>query len=437
LVNDGSATTNWTGLVDGVSTSPTVVSGAVRVTGTSSIFIQPSRVSATLTTAITTSSTKYIMVDWKPESPVGNPVLHAYGDAVELTRVAETVSPTSGFTRTWFGPVAASSIAALKLETVSTGGTDFAGSSTTRSIYVDNVNRTDVKPAIGTNRQFLRAVDLTGSADSIGSIALEHASSALGDAIIYAFPETRYTVGYSPPCRQYRVSGGTVTGDATMVSGSREDMGFGGTLVYDIPTSKLAAGIHQIAIKAAMAVASTATFTWTAQTRVNSTNVGPALTGAATRSLTTTQTIFTLGRVMLPPSDLDEGASNAVVRISIAISSGVTAVDEVWLFNTTVGHLVGPVSCGTAAPASGGAANRLFLEPPTPARPRPTLRIGFASDRSDAYYPGAVSGQGSISGWQLSKFEVPRMVVFTVTTNALDASVTFRYYPRWHTNAAS
>jgi len=150
---------------------------------------------------------------------------------------------------------------------------------------------------------------------------------------------------------------------------------------------------------------------------------------------------YTLGRIQLPNIDVDLAASNAVVRISIqggtSIPANAFSLDEGWLFNTSIGALT-VVNCGTAAPASGGSANRVFMEPPTVTTPRPTIRIGFASDRSDSYFPAATaSGLGFLSAWQMPTFTPPLTNVFTVTSNALDASVTLRYFQRWHTNAGS
>ena len=54
-----------------------------------------------------------------------------------------------------------------------------------RSLYVDNINRTDIKPTIGTARQLLRSVPVAGSARAPGSLAIEHSTNALGDVLVY------------------------------------------------------------------------------------------------------------------------------------------------------------------------------------------------------------------------------------------------------------
>jgi hypothetical protein len=437
LVNDGSATTNWTGAVNGVSTTPTVSSGAIKVTNGSAVYGAVT-VSATLTTSITTSSTKYLVVDWKPEMSSNGNSLRAFGDGVELSRAAETVSPTAGFIRTWFGPVAASSIAALRLDHLTSilspvdGGYD-GSAAAIRSLYIDNINRTDIKPSLGTARQLLRAVPIGGSARSGASLAVEHSTNALGDVLVYVYPNS--AVAYSPPLRPYRVAGGaTTTSDSTLVSGARDAIN-GATATFDVPVSQLVAGGHLLVVRAYSNILAAATLSWTASTRIGSTALGSTVSGsrACTSAEISGPAILALGKVVLPTVDASPSSASTVVRITItATSSGGVDLDEAWLFNTEIGALIGPVACGSGAAASGGPARRLFIEPPSISTPRPRLLIGHAADRSDAFYPA-----GALGGWQFPEFKPPSVNVLTVTTNALDASVTVRNFNRWHTHAAS
>lgn len=435
LVDDGSVTTNWTGAINGVSTSPSVVSGAVGISSAGTLDAQnKATVDLTRTSAITTSSTKYLVVDWKGQAGL-NPVISATGDGVALLRVGQSPSPTSGYTRTWFY-AAASSVTALRLR-VSFDGTGMSlpqGSSVTLAFFVDNIDRSDIKPTSGTARQLVRSLDVSGSARTQGSLAIEHGSSALGDLLAYIWPDS--SNAYLPPLRPSRVSGGTVTGDSTTVSGSTEPI-TGATATFDVPLSKLIAGSHLLMARLKPSVVTlAATVSWTAQTRINSVNVGAALSGSTALILSNGLSqpafeIIPLARPQLPPTDADTQSTTSVVRVTLtATSTGTVTLDEAWLFNTTIGSLV-QVGCGTASPSSGGSANRVFIEPATVGRPRPTVRIGFASDRSDSFFPP------TFSSWQFVEFNPPRDNVLTVTTNALDASVTLRHYPRWHSHAAS
>jgi hypothetical protein len=434
LVNDGSATTNWTGAINGGAVSPTVDSGAVKVTNGAAVT-GTVVASLTLTTSITTSSTKLLVVDWKPESMKGDPGLRAYGDGVELERMGDAASPTAGFTRSWFY-VAASSIAVLRLDSTSDIPAAWVGSNpaAVRSLYVDNINRTDIRPSLGTARQLLRSVEVAGSARTQGSLAIEHETSALGDVYAYVYPDTPDVLGYSPPLRQYRVAGGpTVTPDSSLVSGAREDLTTG-TATFDIPVRNLPQGTYILAVRTNTGglLSPTPQLNWTVSTRLNGTTLGPVESGSwPITSSTLAYFLWPVAHVMLPTVDMDTGASTAVVRVTLSITAPAAVdFDEAWLFNTQIGQLL-QVSCGTGSPASGGPARRLFIEPPTLIRPLPAIRIGHAADRSDAYSPTG----NAIASWMVPEFEPPRVNVFTVTTNALDAAVTLRHFPRWHTNA--
>jgi hypothetical protein len=433
LVNDGSATTNWTGTADGAAVTPSVSSGAVKVTNGSATF-GAHTISATLTTSITTSSTKYIVVDWKPEDAERfyTTSLRGYGDGTELTRIAEVSSPTAGFIRTTFQVGAAvSSIAALRLDSFSDDGwpASWAGNAI-RSLYVDNINRTDVKPSLGTARQLLRQVPVTGSARTQGRLAIEHSTNALGDAMVYVYPDKG--VAYVPPLRPYRVAGGaTVTGDGTLVSGSFDGLTSGQPSTFDVPVSQLVPGPHLLVAK--YNGTTTDTLSWTVSTRVGSTTLGSAVTGTKA-VVASSQAIVVLGTVLLPTVDVAGGSASTVVRVVFSVATGGVSVnlDEVWLFNTNIGALVGPVACGTGAAAAGGPARRLFIEPPSLTFPRPRVLVGHSADQSDAFFP-----VGALSGWDFPQFTPSRVNVFTVTTNALEAGVTLSHYPRWHSNAGS
>ena len=273
-VNNGSATTNWTGAVNGATTAPSVVSGAVKVTNGAAVS-GVITCSLTYTARITTSSTKYLVMDWKPESTTGDPDLRAFGDGVELVKVAQNVSPTAGYTRSWFY-VAASSIAVLRLDSASDIPSAWVGSNpaAVRSLYVDNIDRSDVKPTLGTARQLLRGIDVAGSTRAPGSLVVEHATSALGDVLVYVFPGTPDVLGYSPPLGQNRVSGPTITPDSSLVSGGSADL-TAGTVTFDVPVRNLPPGLCTLMVRTTTGgTISPCTLTWTAKTRVNSTDLG-------------------------------------------------------------------------------------------------------------------------------------------------------------------
>lgn len=421
LVDNGSATTNWTGAVDSVSTAPSVVSGAVGIT--TSALLGSVTVTLTRTASISTSATPYLVVDWSATAGT-SAGLRAFGDGTELTKIGEAPSPTAGYTRSWF-LAAASTVGVLRLDSASAAFNPLVTQS--RSLYVDNINRTDIAPSIGTARQLIRSFPVDGSAPSPGSFAIEHATTSLGDVLAYFWSDD--SRGNSPPCRQFRTGGPSVTTDATMVSGAREVIS-SGTTTFEIPASRMFAGRHLLMARLACAnlVAPQAIVTYTATTVVGGTDVGVTVTGTTTLTLSTTYGIYALGRLQLPTRDLDV-ATGGVVRVTItAAGTATTTMDEAWLFSAA-GQLV-QVACGSGAAASGGPAKRVFLEPATPFQPRPTVRIGHAANKSDSFYPA------DFRSWQFPYFKPPRMSVLTVTTNATDASGTYRAFDRWHTHAA-
>lgn len=441
-VNDGSSTTGWTGAVNGTTTAPTISSGAVKVSD-GSAALGSVTVSATLAGPIDTSSTKFIPVDWKPEQYAsgiqGLESLRAFGDGVELARVAERSSPTAGFVRTTFQvDSSVSTIASLRLDsltcTPNAGTPDYDGAApTVRSLYVDNVSRTDVRPSLGTARQLLRVVTVDGSAPrQPAAVMVEHATDALGDAMIFVYPNT--AVGYQPCLRPYRVVGGaTTTTDATLVSGARDAIN-GATATFDIPVSQLVPGGHGLVVRVSSdnPDATAATLSWTASTRVGSAAMAVTDSGSRDVTLSGNYSILALDRLNLPTVDVSASSATNVVRITItATSAAGVNLDEAWLFNREIGTLVGPVACGTGTAAVGGPARRLFALPPSVATPRPRVLVGHSADRSDAFYPA-----GSQHAWDLLVFGPGENNILTVMTNALDADVSLRHYDWWHTNAA-
>jgi hypothetical protein len=300
---------------------------------------------------------------------------------------------------------------------------------TIESVSIDQIVRNNADSSVSTPRQLQRTIAVAGSTRTQGSVTIAHETAALGDVLAYFWPDVG--VNYSPALRQFRTSGGGVTADITLVSGARENL-VGATIVFTVPASRVAAGLHLLMARLGGAN-TTATVTWTATTVINGVDTGPTVTGTRVVPITTAYQIIPLDRVMLPTREVNALSTTAQVKITLTatVSSGTTALfDEMWFFNSTIGQLI-QVACGTAAPSSGGSSNRMFIKPATVTNPRPILRVGFASDESDSAFALATSA------WEFPQFMPSITNVFTVTTNALDAAVTMRHYPRWHSNAAS
>jgi hypothetical protein len=230
--------------------------------------------------------------------------------------------------------------------------------------------------------------------------------------------------------RQFRTAGNAVTPDAAQVSGSTEPVNGGSGVTFNVPIGLFPRGSYLLLGRMATSGGGTPTITWESKTSLGGTSVGN-FTGSIAITTTTAYQIFALARLQLPTVDLDPAGATAGVTMGLTMTASAGVVyDEFWLFNTTIGALV-KVDCGTGAGAVGGAARRLFIEPPTVSTPRPTVRIGHSSDRTDSFYPQ------TFASWQFPEFRPPQANVLTVTPNATDTTVTLSGYARWPTNPAS
>jgi hypothetical protein len=426
LVDNGSSATGWTGTINGASSAIGVSTSAVGFT--SAALDGLVTMALTRTGSITTSSTKYLMVDWRGQADAP---LTATGDGVALERISQTNSPVAGYTRTWFY-VAASSVTTLVL----TQASYWPLGQLARPLFVDNINRTDVRPSLGSSRQLLRTISVTGSARTPGRLAIEHESAALGTVLAYTW--SGGAEGYSPPLRPYRVSGGAVTTDATKLSGAYEPIK-STTITFDVPISKVSPGLHLLMlalVTASVTSGSTTTVTWTSQARLNSSNLGPAQTGTTTippGSIGPTGAAFAVvARLTLPTVAADPN-SGAVQRITLTATTTLAdlKLDDGWLFHQD-GQLTSAY-VGSGTPVLGVDCNRLWIEPPTVLRPRPTVRVGFNPDRSDAHDPYP----GNLFCWQPPQFNPGTVNLFTVTSGTTDADASLCYFPTWHSHAAS
>jgi hypothetical protein len=437
LVDACSATTGWTGgwqinpYGAAGSATPTISSGAVKVEVGSIASNTNVSVWAQRTGTIDTSTRPYVYVDYKTAAAAifGSPPIHTVFpmrfllDGVAVTPRL-TVAMAGGYTRAYLED-AGPSISTVRVEQgVFTG---FATSSTV-DIWIDQVHTTDTLPASGTRRQLTRTLEVAGTTRTQGRLAIEHETSSLGLVLAYVYAGGGS--GYSPPLRPFYASGGTVTTDSALISGGRNMLDT--QVVYDVPAAGLVRGNHRVMAALRGSSGGTVTLNLTVETRVGSNNLPGGLAWSATVTLTTGWQVFDLGPASLP-STLLADTSAATVRVTIvdADTSGIDVdIDEAWLFNLDIGTLT-HVDCGTGTPAAGSHSNRLWLDPATVTNNgQDAIYRGYAADRSDAFNPAS-----NIKGWTPPLFEPPSMNVFTVTTNALDAAVTLRHFPRWLHNA--
>lgn len=418
-VDNGSSTTNWSGKIEGAPTAPSSSSGAVRLNSglaTGTLLLELDRTS----TAIDTSSTKYLTVDWSVSGSPFPAECFLVADGVLLSKVAEAAAPTAGFLRSYFY-VAASSVTALRFA-VSTD----APVATYRGIAIDSVDRTDVAP--GSTRQRLRTIDIGGSVRTPGTIAIQHESAALGDVFAYFWPDDGS--GYSPPMRQYRSSGAN-TADTAAVTGIKDDIKAVPS-VFDPPAGQVPRDTYTLYARVRASSSDNATVSWTLTTRMSGSDIGPSVTASRVVAMTTSYAIVALDVLELPTRDLEGVSPLSTVRLTMSATAAVATnvwLDEVWL----VGHRGREVlvSVGTGTPTAGGSSNRVWLDAPSLTSPRPRILRGFAADRSDAFHARG------IGAWRFPEMVPPRVSCMIVTTGADDAATSFRNFNQWHSHAAS
>lgn len=450
-VDSGSSTTGWTGnyyrwdtaahttLISSGSTTMSVLSGAVNSVSAANPAgpIDPyMRVEAMRTGSVDVSVTKQIVVNWQWDV-AGTPypwvstnfqlLVNEATTPVFLTRVSGTPAP-GRLTYTEATFIVPSSLSTINTMRFIVDLNGFPTTGQVESLYIDSVIRNNANTSISTPRELQRTISVAGSARTQGRVTISHETSALGDVLAYFWPDL--SANYSPPLRQFRSAGGGVTADTTLVSGARENL-VAATTVFTIPASRVPDGGYLLMARLGGA-ATTATLTWTATTILNSVDIGPTSTGTRVAPITTAYQNIAMARIVLPTNNVNPQATTAQVKITLTatVSSGSTAnLDEAWIFGD-FGQLT-QVACGTASPSSGGSSNRVFIRPATSTFPQPSVRLGFASDETDASSPS------SLSSWQPPEFKPSLTNVYTATSNALDAAVTLYHFPRWHTNAAS
>lgn len=312
--------------------------------------------------------------------------------------------------------------------------TGFAfGVDETEGVRMRSLQRQNTLAVSGTARQQRRTVQVAGSARTQGSLSVSHESSALGSALVYTWPSAGGS-DYMPPLRSRRISGGTLTGDASLVSGARDNLDT--TVVYEVPAASLIPGTHLLMARVRSDTNGNQTIGFGVTTNIGGVDLNPT-TGSRVVGFGTTPTVWrnvVIARLVLPTAGVPVG-SNATVRVAINATAPAASnidLDEAWLFNTSVGEMTW-VECGTGTPAAGGPSNRLWIDSATTDRPAPMVYRGTAADRSDAFYPGNVDFPSTAN----HEFSPPLVNVFTVTSNAENAAVSLEHFARWQTHAAS
>lgn len=426
-VNDASSTTGWSAVGSALGSGSGEVYVDVDVNN-QTLADQPALVYSPAS-PIDMTGLPYLVVRWRIAGLAGAfdqaPTVAADGQTLTMVNTRYD-GVTSRTVSTYICPD--TSVASVRIRSPRVSG--YIGGATTGTFNVDNLAKSDVAPSTGTLRQKATAVSVPGSARTPATLQVSHASSALGDVLVYTSPAL--AAGYVPALSPWAVSAGTTV--ATNISGKSWSLASGES--FDFPASILPRGAYQIVarVKDQSFAPGFETITTTAATRLAGTNVDPSqivVSKHASTSLSTSAyTNVVLGSFQLPPADVPAGSA-AVVRVTIA---GSVDLDDAWLLylpDDGTSH-VSLVPCGTAAPAAGGSSNRLFLNAATVDAPYPSCFVGTQADQSDAR-----ATSGASANWSEHLFPAGEGLVFVATSNAEDALVTVEGYARWHTHPAN
>jgi hypothetical protein len=413
-IDTGTSTTGWTGSPN----APSVFSAtAVRESASSGpAGAYPTR-SLTRTGSVTgMGTTPYLVIDARA---TGSPFFRPPN--VKVDGAACTLVASVGTTRYYQVPVGVTSFTILNITSTHYP----VNKTTTITLDVYDVTRSSVVGPTSTHKMFTRNLDVGGSVPTSGSIQVASPSATvLGNTLVYTSPD--FGNGYSPAMRQYRTSGGTVTVDATMVSGSRETLG--SLIVYDVPAGALRKGTY--------AVLARLNFTATGKETVTFSTFFPDNVGALDQISTTVSSTgatvqwANLGTVSLPANAMpvESQLATHLVFSGALVSGTAPTLDEVFLLDVTHGAFSLILS---GVPTF----TRLWLDSPDANQSdnQPHIFYGANADRSDAaqvpFTPIKSVGDHDLDS--------NGSLVFTVTDGVDDAVVTATYYRRWHTHAAA
>lgn len=421
VIDSGSSTTGWT--------SP--YGGTLSTTGSAVVSTYDPRVPVVFggastalerTGTIDTTVNKYIAVDYQASIPGYYAFKVVGGEPVaEIRREPAAVA---GYTRSWFKVGSeTTSVAAIHLDVLHALST-----ATSATLSIDQVLSAATLPVSGTNRQLTRVVEPGGSVTAEGDVLIQHNSAGLGQVVAFSHP---IGGGYTPALRQWLSISATVVPYAIGVSGAYHSIAT--QTLYTVPISSVPQGDVQLWARLSKnSTAGSVTMTWLARSGFSTGGVGDTQDGSTTFNFVNFATWYMvpLARLTLPIGSVGPAGH---VAISIQAAGSGVIIDEAWLFAMDLGRLT-VVDCGNGTPATGTVSNRLKISAPSVAQPYGAITTATSPDWSDAHTPAAASVICNQTG---HRFNPAGSAIFTVTSEVVDASVSFEHYPRWHTSAAT
>lgn len=423
VLDAGTVTTNWTA-PGPVGAVVSVVSGAVTNTYDPDIdagTTQGASLRRTFPSAVNTSVSKYVAIDWKTSIPVvfGFRVNGTVANLAEVRREPGAAT----FSRSWFKLGDTTNTLSM-LDFLIVHPENAAASAT---LSIDQVLLANELPSTGTARQQTRTIVPGGNVSTEGTIILQHETEGLGSALVYTHPVKG---GYSPPLRQWRIAGTTPVSDTFAVSGFYSFLGT--PTSFFIPIDSVPTGEVHLWARAARNAVGASTFTGAARSAFQGTYFGASQTYSTVVNFGAafTYAMLPLARFTLPVSKVGIGG---YVQIDIA-ADAATYFDEAWLFAMDKGRLT-VVECGTGTPTPGGTANRVLLNAPSAAEPFGSIMVATRADLADAYSPNV----GTVLCDQVGhRFDTDGTMIFTIAAApATAAGVSLEHYPRWRAEAGT
>lgn len=408
-IDTGDSTTGWVSPNGPVNVASGGVGG----------FADHGEVALTRTGSVAFGTTPYLIVDW--HTPAGFQANYP---------PALTVRVNGG------PPISATAEAAVLVGSIQARRSYFrvSGTATTlafeaSSIYqvfgpyflrIFDLSRTAASPALSTRRQLFRTIDVGGSAPTYGSIDVTHASSLLGDTLIYTYPAE---LGYQPPLSPFLASPalGARVADAAAMSGGYHSIST--TSYWLVPASAVPEGEYLLVARVRnQGATADVKIEWQSRSYMNGTAVHPAQNafGSVVVNMPTGvwQTV-TLDAINLPHSRV---GPDGMLQILIGTVTPSIIIDELWIFNTK----------GDLTVVNGVGTTRLRIVAPSLDEPHGAIWVANEDDFSDAY-----SASPLCTARAHHRLKPGPNNVYTVTQIATDAAVSSTHYNRSHTHPAA
>ena len=193
-----------------------------------------------------------------------------------------------------------------------------------------------------------------------------------------------------------------------------------GLMTFTVPAANIPPGAYLVVASGYFPAGTPTEITVEARVKFGASQVGPTLTATGRgQYAANTWALLSVGGMVLPSTEIPNPVTSTAV-VEITASAGSSQVEEVWLFR---------MSGGGSLTAVSGVPQRLSATTPSPERAFPGLWMGASASTMRHATTEA-------SAWGNAEFHPPSTKVFIATSGTATRNVTFRHFPRWHSNAA-